>query len=177
MDAATEYLISRFNGVVKDHSPGQIAGHLVSSLLHREAALFVPQKRRAREKNRSLLYRTELVEIPAKEDNRDPAEIPSRLSESAELLVHGMQRPRTEHTHLVHDQQVVLLPVHLRLPVDSETSRAGQREPVHICVSNAPWYRIFGEPTGGVDSDFQFPSSIFFTYLSSQNIQQYATQP
>lgn len=46
-----------------------------------------------------------------------------------------------------------LLPVHLRLPVNLETSRARQREPVHVCVSAAPWYRIFGEPTCGGDGD------------------------
>ncbi|KAK0711610.1 hypothetical protein B0H67DRAFT_646966 [Lasiosphaeris hirsuta] len=33
-------------------------------------------RRRAGEEDRSLMYWTELVEIPAKEDNRDPAEIP-----------------------------------------------------------------------------------------------------
>lgn len=58
---------------------------------------------KAREEDRSILYWTELVQIPAKEDNQDPAEISSRLSEPAELLVYGMQRPPTEHAHLVHN--------------------------------------------------------------------------
>ncbi|KJZ68860.1 hypothetical protein HIM_11751 [Hirsutella minnesotensis 3608] len=60
------------------------------TLLGPERVVLVPRDRRARQEDRSLLDRPELVEVSAEEDDGDPPEIFLRSSKPAELLVYGV---------------------------------------------------------------------------------------
>jgi hypothetical protein len=68
-----------------------------------ERIVIVQRDGRAWKKVRPLLYRTELVEVSIEKNDGDPSEILLGAAEPAKLLVHRMQRPRSEHADLVDD--------------------------------------------------------------------------
>ncbi|KND86296.1 hypothetical protein TOPH_09073 [Tolypocladium ophioglossoides CBS 100239] len=87
-------------------------------LLGLERVIYVTRDGRARQHDRPLLHRAELVEVSAEEDDEDPSKVSLRSAEPAELLADGVQRPRSEHAHLIDDEHVLFLPVHPGLAVD-----------------------------------------------------------
>jgi hypothetical protein len=126
---------------------------MLPPLFYAEAIISFPGSRGAGEEDRSLLHGTELMEVAAKDDYRNPTEVSSRLSQSAELFVDGVQRPSAQHADFVYDQDLFLLPVHLGLPVDAESCRARRCEAVW--VTGAAYSRdcVFRESASGMDSD------------------------
>lgn len=92
-------------------------------------------------------------EVAAKDDYQNPTEVSNRLSQSAELVVDGVQRPSAQHADLVYDQDLFLLPVHPGLPVDTENCRARRCKTVWATCPPHSRDCVFIESTSGLDSD------------------------
>jgi hypothetical protein len=120
---------------------------MLTPLLRPERLVVVPRDGHAREENRPLLYRAELAEISAEQDNRDAAEVFRTPAKLAKLFVRRIQCPRAKHADLVDDQQVFLLPVHPDLAVYVQTRGARALETTVRLTGSAP-RRIFREPAG-----------------------------
>ncbi|KAF9765438.1 hypothetical protein IL306_002277, partial [Fusarium sp. DS 682] len=67
--------------------PQRVRLIMLVPLLGLERVIFVPRDGHARQQDRPLLYRTELVEVSAEKDDGDPAKVLLRSAEPAELLV------------------------------------------------------------------------------------------
>lgn len=82
-------------------APQRVRPVVLESLLCLERLIIVPRDGRAWEEDRPLLYRAELVEVAAEEDDGNPAEVTPTPPKPAELLVDDVQRPRTEEEALM----------------------------------------------------------------------------
>ena len=88
------------------------------------------------------------MEVSAEENDGYAPKILLRSAQPAELLIHGVQRPRSEHAHLIDDQHCLVLPVHSRLSMDESLRLFRQSHAVEIFGQVRARRLVLGEPAG-----------------------------